>query len=738
VKEDEVSRRLATIFEGELQDHARSIERDLLAIERGPEPAEMAELCNSLLRSAHSLKGAANVVGAQAIEAACHRLEEVFQALRDGRLAPERTLFQTLLAVVDSMRQAHGGSERGGDVLRGRLSQLDADPSETAGDPSPQPPSRAAIAAPRGEEGVRIAATKLDSLLAQSEQLLVARRRADLQDGALAELRNRLGPWLAQWSELEQSLAKALPIAEPSRPGAGEDAADLRRRRRIRRALTGHAGDLRRIAQDLRGFGTRLGADRRALDQAATALDADIRRVRMMPFATVCDRFDRVSRDLTEGGDKQARVVVAGGDVELDRSVLEGLRDPLLHLVRNAIDHGVEPVTERRRAGKSAVGEVAVTARLRGMQVEIDVADDGRGIDLAVVEQEAQRRGLGATARPPALVDHLFQPGFSTSRSVTAVSGRGVGLDVVKSQVEAMRGSVDVVTELGRGTRFRLTLPLTLTTIRGLLVRAGGNTFAVDAASVRRLLRVTPEDIRSVDGWPMITGQGPPTILVSLASSLGFDPAGRADERAKIPVVILVAGGREVAFAVDELVGEQELLVRNLGARLRRVRHVAGGTILPSGRIALILHAGDLVQGALALREDQRFPTGTAAGAQPARRHVVVADDSVTTRTLMKAILEGAGYDVVAVADGMEAWRSLQDTGADLLVSDVEMPRMDGFALTETVRGSPHLRDLPVILMTSRESEADKARGLHAGANAYLVKSAFDQRVLLSTIEQLL
>jgi len=178
--------------------------------------------------------------------------------------------------------------------------------------------------------------------------------------------------------------------------------------------------------------------------------------------------------------------------------------------------------------------------------------------------------------------------------------------------------------------------------------------------------------------------------------------------------------------------------ISSLSVTLKRVRHVAGGTILPSGRIALILHAGDLVQGALALREDQRFPTGTAAGAQPARRHVVVADDSVTTRTLMKAILEGAGYDVVAVADGMEAWRSLQDTGADLLVSDVEMPRMDGFALTETVRGSPHLRDLPVILMTSRESEADKARGLHAGANAYLVKSAFDQRVLLSTIEQLL
>jgi len=319
---------------------------------------------------------------------------------------------------------------------------------------------------------------------------------------------------------------------------------------------------------------------------------------------------------------------------------------------------------------------------------------------------------------------------------VTPVSGRGVGLDVVKSQVEAMRGMVDVTTEVGRGTSFRLTLPLTLTTIRGLLVGAGDQALAFDAASVLRLLRVAPGDVRSVDGRAMITGDGPPTPLVSLATLLGFERGPAADEQAKIPVVILAAGGREVAFAVDALIGEQELLVRDLGARLRRVRYVAGGTILPSGRIAIILHAGDLIQGALARADDQ--PLGRRRERDTVKKRVVVADDSMTTRTLMKAILEGAGYEVLAASNGAEAWRIVQDQAVDLLVTDVEMPRMDGFALTETVRASPQSRDLPVILMTSRESEADKAHGLRVGANAYLLKSAFDQRALLSTIEQIL
>jgi two-component system chemotaxis sensor kinase CheA len=301
-----------------------------------------------------------------------------------------------------------------------------------------------------------------------------------------------------------------------------------------------------------------------------------------------------------------------------------------------------------------------------------------------------------------------------------------------------MRGTVDVSFKAGHGTKFTLVMPLTLTSVRIILVEASGQVYAIDTVSVHRVLRISADDICSIEGRKVFLIAGVPVPLVTLTESLGFRSSAALADGAKIPVVVLAAGNRQTAFAVDGLQSEREVVVRALGPRLRNLKYVSGGTILPDGRVALILNAPDLIRHALNLPAAAGLPDAGATAPRSARKRLLVADDSVTVRTLQKNILESAGYDVMAAVDGMEAWHLLSENGADLVVSDVEMPRMDGFSLTEAIRDSRRFRDLPVILVTALESDADKARGLAAGADAYCVKSAFDQKDLLATIARLL
>jgi two-component system chemotaxis sensor kinase CheA len=335
----------------------------------------------------------------------------------------------------------------------------------------------------------------------------------------------------------------------------------------------------------------------------------------------------------------------------------------------------------------------------------------------------------------------VFLPGLSTARLVTELSGRGMGLDVVKHRVESLHGQVDVTFQPGQGTRVTLTTPLMVATIRAVLLGAAGQVFALPAAHVRRVVRAGAADFGSVGGREVLLSDGAPipaarlTELLSPQSGIANHPVG-ASRRALL--VIVASGNTQVALAVDELIAEEEVLVKTLGTRLRHVRHFAGATILPSGRVALILNTADLLSSALGRAPSHRLRAALESKAAESKRRLLLADDSVTTRGLEKSILEAAGYEVTAVADGREAWRLLQERGADLVVADVEMPHMDGFALCEAVRQSPRFRQLPIVLVTALESDADKARGLEAGADAYLPKSTFDQRQLLATIAQLL
>ena len=742
-KDQLIKRLMKTVLE-ELEEHVGALNRDLLALEKDLSAAERAERLKTLFRTAHSLKGAARSVSVTLIESACHRLETILAAARDGKATLGPDLFAVLFAAVDAIEEAgmrlREQQDLSGAPLAALLPRLDAAAADVEATPTPEAPARPAPAdgppaetpvppaeAVREESlstaagTVRVPAEKLDAFLARNGELLVARRRVESRVEELAALREFVGKWKTEWRAAEKPLTRLLHERAAPRAAA---------------LALGRVGDVvRHLDRDLERLAAAAAADGRALKEAAGAIDDEVRRVRMLPFAEACQGLDRLVRDLAQASHKEVELIVEGGDVELDRSVLEGLKDPLRHLVRNAVDHGAESAEERRAAGKLSAVRLTVAAVVRGAQVEVSVGDDGRGIDLDALRRQVRKRGFPEPPDERELVQTIFLPGLSTSPFITDVSGRGVGLDVVKSRVEALHGAVDVSFTHGRGTRFTLSVPLTLTTLRVLLASAGGQTFAVAAANVRKLLRADPSEVRSVEGRQMLALGGTPTPVASLAETIGLRGAARPG---KAPVMVLAAGERRTAFVVDEFLAEQEVVVKGLGARVRRTRFVSAGTILPSGKIALVLNVPNLVRAALRRPAGPALAAPEAHTAKPARKRVLVVDDSLTTRALEKSILEAAGYDVVVAADGASGWQTLQEHGADLVVSDVDMPRMDGFALTEVVRGSPRFRGLPVVLVTARESESDKARGAAVGADAYLGKSAFDQKNLLETIAQLL
>ncbi len=780
---DKLIKRLMTTFLEELEEHVRALNRDLLALEKETDGRKRAELLQTLFRTAHSLKGAARSVNVNLIESVCHQLEEILTAVRDGAIPLSSDLFSLLLSTADAIEETsmrlREQQDLGGSLLSAVLPRLEAaasgvfsqprSPAPALPAPMPRPPEEppksercdtpaetpttsavAKVSEPVTEPSssgggtVRVAAEKLDAFLARNGELLVARRRVQLRAEDLRILREFVGHWTAEWRIVEKTLGKWLEREAQGSDGASTSA-ELpdhqpmpRLPRRVAATLS-QAGDrLRQLEKDLDRLGATMAGDHRQLKQAADSLDDELRRVRMLPFADACQGLDRMVRDLAQAGGKEVALVIEGGAVELDRSVLEGLKDPLRHLVRNAIDHGTEPPEARLKAGKPAEGQLTVTAVFRGAQVEVSVADDGRGIDLEALRQQLQRKGLPEPADERELARSIFLPGLSTSRLITDISGRGVGLDVVKSSVEALHGTVDLAFTPGKGTRFTLGVPLTLTTLRALLLEAGGQPFALAGTNVQKLVRIGPDDLVSVAGQLMLSLGGTPLPVASLAQTLGLRPRESANPAGKKPAVIVAAGEKRMAFIVDEFLTEQEIVIKNLGARIRRVRQISGATILPSGRIALVLNAANLIRGALGRTTASLLaPTSDSSTAKPKKR-ILVADDSVTTRTLEKSILEAAGYDVIAAADGAAAWQLLLERGADILVSDVDMPRMDGFELTEAVRGSKRFAALPIVLVTARETEKDKTRGGEIGANAYLVKSDFDQKNLLETIAQLL
>lgn len=718
---------LFKLFKAESGEHLARLDDGLLRLEKTPaDPALLEEV----FRESHSLKGAARMLGLAKIESTAHGLESIFNAARKGEtpLTPE-TIEHMNAALGDLRLRVQEALDE--EVPQPALALFSADtaPIQLVGKSAPVAPPAPVKAAPSAPpassitpiasepfriETVRVETRKLDDLLTQVGELSVIQGRAQHRLALMEELRER-------WSALERSRRNAGSF---TRKGGGGEA-------------SAHFGSLLKQTRDA------LFTDSARLESTVNLLEDQVRNIRLLPLSTVFALFPRMVHDLAKEQDKEAELVLEGGDITVDKRILEEMKDPLMHLIRNAIDHGIEPPAERERLGKSRGGTVRLRAVRENACVLLEVQDDGNGLDPATIRQTAKKRGLHdeatlAAMTPAQLQQLIFMPGFSTSTYVTALSGRGVGLDVVRVNVERMKGSIRLESAAAQGLTVQLRLPLSLATTRLLLASVQGQLFGLPVEFVQTSQRVREKDIFTLEGRLAVLLNGQPVIAARLADLLKLETEGRPLSVPNIlACVVLQVGDEQLSLLVDDLIGEEEVVPKPLGMPLRRVRNVSALAMLGSGDICAVLNPADLLRTAhktaATLRSEERGTQNEIT--KPA---ILLVEDSALIRAMEKRILEDSGYEVVTAVDGVDGLNILGSRVFDAVVSDIIMPNMSGLTLTTHIRAEPRYKELPIILVTSLASNEDKRRGLDAGANAYIPKPSFDQRVLLDTLKRLI
>jgi two-component system sensor histidine kinase and response regulator WspE len=565
---------------------------------------------------------------------------------------------------------------------------------------------------------VRVTAEKLDRLLQLAgETMLESRRLGSIRESAL-DLKRAL-------IEVEDELDR---VRGELRAAGLEPAVVARARSLVDRGRDGLLGHLLAIE----------GAIRRG-EETSTSLYHEVLSSRMRPFSDATASLSRSVRDLARQLGKEVRLEIAGDAVPVDRDILARLDAPLNHLVRNAIDHGIELPDERRAKGKDAQATLRVEARHHAGMLRIRISDDGRGIDLERLRERIVRRALATDEMTAAmdrqeLLEFLFLPGFSTASQVTEISGRGVGLDVVQSTAREIGGTARIETELGRGTVFELELPITLSVIRALLVDVAGETLAFPLARIERVVRIARSALETVEGRSQFLLEGASVGVVDAVRVLGLGARRAAGEHESI--VVLGAGEARYGFAVDGFAGEEDLVVRALDPRLGKVPHLSAAAVRESGEPVLIVDTEDIVQsvrvglGAGSMRGAAK----ALADARPGAPRALVVDDSATVREVERQILVRMGFEVATAVDGMDGWNALRAGRFDLVVSDIDMPRMNGIEFVRTLRADERFRALPVIVVSYKDREEDRIAGLEAGASAYLTKGAFQDSTFADTV----
>jgi two-component system chemotaxis sensor kinase CheA len=767
----ELLKKLLGIFKVEAQEHVTAILSGLVELEGASSPERQMEMVESVFREAHSLKGAARAVSLIKIEGVCQSLEDLFARLKAKEIALSPELFDQLHQMADTLGVLLASeSTETARVDEARLPQ-------TPGPPNPanrmvsllRPPALhsvevagsrpATILQPEDtlepgrfgdqkqglSETLRVSASKLDALLRQAEELIPAKATAAQRVTELCEISQVLDSWGKEWRKIRpQTHALASFVHGEHRSSGPSHSANGRASTessmmKVSGFLDRNENVLNSVKQKLGALGKRLEYDRRAFERRADDLLEDIKQVSMLPFSTLLESFPKLVRDLSRDCGKDAELAIVGGEIEVDRRILEEMKDPLVHLVRNCIDHGIETPQQRKERGKlpRATVRIAILPR-SAVKVEIVVSDDGAGIDFQKVRAASVKLGLVSEVDARKTDDQqcaglIFKSGVSTSPMITEISGRGLGLAIVREKAEKVGGTVSVETQPGAGTTFRLILPLTLARFRGILVRVGESLFVLPTRHVQRVLRVSKDEIKTAENRETIQINGRATSAVRLSDVLEVTQTNTdADPKRKLPVLVLAWAGEQIGFLVDEILDEREVLVKSLGKQLPRVRNIAGATILGTGKVLPVLNIADLMRSAV------RMTPVRAARAAEAPKSILVAEDSITSRTLLKSILELAGYKVKTAIDGADALAVFATEAFDLVVSDVEMPRMSGLELTARIRAGKRLAQLPVVLVTALDSREDRERGVDVGANAYIVKSSFDQGNLLEVVRRLI
>jgi two-component system, chemotaxis family, sensor kinase CheA len=678
------------IFRDEAHERLDSMSTALLAIEDG---RASADAIDSLFRDAHTIKGGAGMLGLDAIGVLAHAVEDVLADARQQGDLPAG-LADPLLRACDALRALVNDDEPADpDAIAALIAELASEPvpeGETAPAPAVPEPSPAHPPLRVVKERAVLPAAEVTPP-AEAAPPVVERR------GVPAEAQPARGHTVRVPAEKLDALLDLV----------GE--AVLHRQRLGHLVASGDSAQHEELSDEL-DLGDRLLG---ALQDAAI-------QTRTLPFGSIAGPFPRAIRDIAAAEGKEVELVVQGMETELDRVILEGISEPLVHMLRNAVAHGIETPAERLQAGKAARGRVVLAAEQRGGLVAVIVSDDGRGVSPELLAQ---------AAREGSLVDLLARPGFSTRTEVSDLAGRGVGFDVVKAHVESFGGSLQIESESGAGMSVTLLLPLTLALLDVLLVERGSHVFGVPLASVQEAVAVT--ETLSLIGRTSLELRGTSIPFGDLAELLGADAPPLP---ARAPAIVVAAGGRRVALACDRLIGESEVVVKALGPLLASVSGYLGAAILGDGRVALLLDPASATSPRV--RQSEAI-TATPVG-QAASRTLLVVEDSFMVRELQRSILEAAGYRVMTAKHGLEALDQLAaHSEIDLVVTDLDMPEMDGLTLTAAIRASAEWQALPIIVVTSRHSDEDRRRGVEAGADAYMVKDSFDQHALLDAVARL-
>jgi chemosensory pili system protein ChpA (sensor histidine kinase/response regulator) len=809
-EDGEVPEEVLEFFVPEAEEHLQAVTECLLALEAAPNPDEI----HRLFRSMHTVKGSAAQVGLHRLSAVAHRVEDLIGQLRDGALLPNAEIVDICLESVDVLkkllhRQWASAAEMAAavDPLLARIAELIPDPGAEADaaalEPSGtenQPATTESAPQPSGArapaqqalpqaKSVRISLERLDRMMNAVGELVINRTR---MVGRLSELAKLVEVLTFSKARLANKVSEFQDKHEFNRlhvglmPGShapqmdtfggsfkstpaimSDDLLEFSELEMDRyddvnilsRSLTEISADVTEVLTQLEGFMGRVDSDIDEFTKLAHHLQDEITAARMVPIGNLYTRLSRTVRDAAKATGKPIDLTLEGAETELDNNIVQHISDPLIHLVRNAVAHGIENAGVRGTAGKPEKGHIAVRAYHRGNHIFIEVEDDGRGIDYERVRQGViEAGGLSAVAAGELsereLREYLFRPGFSTASAMTELAGRGVGLDVVRSNVHALNGEIEVRSEPGRGACFTVKVPLTLIISQALFVRCGTSTFALPLAFVEEIRRLRPEEIEDVGGKLLTRVRGAVTEVVRLDLQLALAPLEPLN--GYFHMVIVKVAGKHVGVVVEEVLGKDEIVIKSLGDYLRRVKLFPGTTIAPDGGLILLIDLNRLVSADTAERHAlpssspaaRVFAPGAeavAAGSIPAEavdpvendRVVVVADDSISVRKFVGRMLEKAGYRVKLASDGLEASEIVAQYGCHLIITDLEMPRMNGYELLAHLRQDPVTRRIPVLVVTSRAGAKHRDRAMKEGASGFLTKPVQEDQ-LISTVTGLL
>lgn len=768
-KEEAFFESLRATFRIEAEEHIKAISKGLLSLEekekallpassgvgvsQAEKEIEAKHLVETIFREAHSLKGAARSVNEQTIQSVCQSFENVLAAWRAGKLQVSSFLFDTLHAALNMIQQAlttPKGAVGATVAMIKRLENLvKIQVTDTPKDASFTSPLETLPEDPLGEENkaeeslrevdkaeeslgevdktektIRISLSKLDKLFQEVEELLMVKLNTQQQ---LVDIKKLLSDVRLREKEMKRQL---------------------------------YSGGCEKLAvEGAKGFKESLNAMVKTCAQNVHFVNAmvdtlldDMKKILMQPISTMFEAMPLMVREIARNLGKEVQVVFQGGEIEIDRRILEEIKDPLIHLIRNAIDHGIEQPAEREKRNKAALSTLRITvAQSGGNNVEISVADDGGGIDSEKLKKAAVKNKLlsekeASNMSRDEAIKLMFYTGLSTSPLITELSGRGLGLGIVSEKVDKLGGHVLVDSTLDKGTTFKLILPLTLATFRGIHITVSEEDFIMPTHNVKRVLMVQAAQIKTIENRETIVVDGQCLSYMHLADLLGIDSkeskekngeTKRKKEKNSFFVLIVKVSEQLMAFGADQVHEEHEVLVKSLGKQGLRVKNIMAATIMEWGKVISILNPSDLIKSAINSTIGKTRKSGLQENSG-VKKIILLAEDSITTRLLLQNILESSGYEVKVAVDGIEALEVLRSQPVDLLLTDVEMPRLDGFLLTGKVKEMESLKDLPIIICTSRGSREDRERGVALGANAYLDKSCFTQGILLETIKKLL